>query len=1222
MPSRQDIQNFDKILTTLGNEPAIAARRGEEIEEVPEPEEGLSEDISALLGEDFDAGAGTPESEEEPRSMEELFAAPEETAEGAEQAEEGEEEAEEADEGFLRDFAASMQEEGEGAEEESGAKAPAGEGEAGPSEEDLFGDISLPEEDFFGELPAEGEAEGGPEGEPVPSEEAATPAGEPTPAAGEPAPPAEEAAPPEEELQAPADEEVSGEPEGGEPAAREVEEPEEIFGFPEEEWPGMTGEEDEEAPEEPEPAEAEEPADVGEPEEFGDLGDFGDLFDEEFAEPEESAAAGSQPEEPEEAEQAEQAEGGPLPGTEGEEPEELEAAETEEPVDVGEPEEFGDLGDFGDLFGEEFGEPEEAAAAGRQPEEPEAPEQAEEAEGAPDVFGEAEPFEENPFEGVEIGGEFEEAPGADERAGAGAEEFAQEGAGEGADELESFDFDTDFGEFEEDAGESGGFDIPEGFEEVLEEEPEGAQGGESASGSSVPQSEDEFSFDVEEGADSLPAESDEFSFDESEFEEAEPGAEDLEDVGEVDEFSLGDFGAEFGVLEEEEEAEREAELNPALDVSGNPPEAVDRAAADVELTEEEFTSLQRSLGNLPLNIKLAVEQIIGENKGGADQIERLIRMLVADESPRAIADYAGKILGKELRVPKGYEKRTGVAFEQERGSFAYRFRENIVPILRLVGAALLVIGLISFLGYRYIYRPLYARSLYEQGLGDVRAERYTQANDKFGRAVDVWRVKKRYYQFAEAFTGKRQYSLAVQKYEQLLSHYPLDKKGILDYAHLESAILADYQKAESLLESYLDRNMFDYEALMASGDNYMAWAEEEPSHYEDARKAYATLIEQYGDRDELLMKMLSYFIATDNEKQVTYLKNVFQDDPRANIDPLVYAQLGGYLIDKNELGDVSEILMRALRKNDKLPEIHYQLARYYQRADDPTSERRALRNTRTLLEALEPLSKSRTAILIDTYRRMAENAYGREEYLTAQQNYTRGIRRFEEARQANVLKPKREFGALYAGLGDIFYYQSKDFDGALEQYNKAEANGYKTKALNYKQGYVYYRNGQYDQAIDRFFDAAGTYTSNRNILYAEANTLYQKGNYFAAQGYYLDLLDRLHNERSKIGTLLLNEDPEHRALVDYLIKVNNNLGVTSYRLYQRSSDPQKLTDAEVYLKNSTEDSVNLNRSDTTGARAQSVDLAYLNLRYVLYPETDYRLQLYGDLPLDLEDLQF
>jgi len=1128
MPSRQDIQNFDKILTTLGNEPAIAARRGEEIEEVPEPEEGLSEDISALLGEDFDAGAGAPEGEAEPQSMDELFAAGEE-AEDAE-------EAGEADEEFLRDFAASMQEEGGEEGGEPDAQAPAEEGAAGASEEDLFGDISLPEEDFSGELPSEAAPE-------------------------------------------------------GDDAGQEVEEPEEIFGFPEEEWPGMAEEEGgEEGPEEQAPAEAEEAADVAEPEEFGDLGDFGDLFDEEFAEPEEGAAAGSQPAQAEEAEQAEQAEGGPgpLPGTEGEVPE------------AEEPEEFGDLGDFGDLFDEESAESGEAAAAGDQPGQAEAAEQAEETEGPPDVFGEAEPFEENPFEGVEIGGEFEEAAGADERAGAG-----EEGAGEGAEELESFDFDTDFGEFEEGAGESGGFDIPEGFEEVLEEGPEGVEGGGAAeSGSGVPQSEDEFSFD------------------ESEFEEAEPGTEDLEDVGEVDEFSLGDFGAEFGVIEEEEEAEREAELNPALDVSGNPPEAVDRAAADVELTEEEFTSLQRSLGNLPLNIKLAVEQIIGENRGGADQVERLVRMLVADESPRAIADYAGKILGKELRVPKGYEKRTGVAFEQERGSFAYRFRENIVPILRLVGAALLVIGLISFLGYRYIYRPLYARSLYEQGLGDVRAERYTQANDKFGRAVDVWRVKKRYYQFAEAFTGKRQYSLAVQKYEQLLSHYPLDKKGILDYAHLESAILADYQKAQSLLESYLDRHMFDYEALMASGDNYMAWAEEEPSHYEDARKAYATLLEQYGDRDELLMKMLSYFIATDNEKQVTYLKNVFQNDPRANIDPLVYAQLGGYLIDKNELGDVSEILMRALRKNDKLPEIHYQLARYYQRADDPTSERRALRNTRTLLEALEPLSKSRTAILIDTYRRMAENAYGREEYLTAQQNYTRGIRRFEEARQANVLKPKREFGALYAGLGDIFYYQSKDFDGALEQYNKAEANGYKTKALNYKQGYVYYRNGQYDQAIDRFFDAAGTYTSNRNILYAEANTLYQKGNYFAAQGYYLDLLDRLHNERSKIGTLLLNEDPEHRALVDYLIKVNNNLGVTSYRLYQRSSDPQKLTDAEVYLKNSTEDSVNLNRSDTTGARAQSVDLAYLNLRYVLYPETDYRLQLYGDLPLDLEDLQF
>ena len=90
-------------------------------------------------------------------------------------------------------------------------------------------------------------------------------------------------------------------------------------------------------------------------------------------------------------------------------------------------------------------------------------------------------------------------------------------------------------------------------------------------------------------------------------------------------------------------------------------------------------------------------------------------------------------------------------------------------------------------------------------------------------------MKSWYYRYAEAFADKRQYDLAEQKYEALLAWQPNDKKGILDYARMESQSLANFEKADSLLQRILGRTMYDYDALLASGDNDLDWADRVPA---------------------------------------------------------------------------------------------------------------------------------------------------------------------------------------------------------------------------------------------------------------------------------------------------------------------------------------------------------------------------------------------------------
>jgi tetratricopeptide (TPR) repeat protein len=1104
MPSVEDIRKFNKSLISLGNEPAVLARRGEEIEEIPPPEEGLPEGLSDLLDEeDLDQegageeGAGGEAAGAEAAAEAEAEAGPESAeeagGEGAAEAGAGEPEEEEveelADEDFLSQFAEAMEETTEPPEEagETAEEAAPGGGEGGAA----------------GEAGEAGEE--GPEGA----------------EAGEP-PEAPEAAEGEEEdfgFELPEDLDFSEEPEPEGEGEAEVEAAE----------PGGTAE-SEEAGEAAQPGEGEAGEDV-----FGDIDateeedPFAgiDLGDEDFSF-----------EEPGEEEEP-AAEAGPEAEAETEEPGQAESEGEEEEEEFELPEGFdleSELGEFGEEP-EEAGGEEEAPAAG------------------------AEPAQE---------------PGAEE-------------AGEAAEEEEA------------------SFSPPEAEEFSFEAEaPEESVGPEEAAEGEEGFSAEEFSFDAEAGEDEFGAEEEDF---------------------EVDEFSLGDFGAEFGVLEEAEQEEEstEEELNPALDVSGEPPQAEaapEGESGELELSDEEFDRLKRNLAALPLNVKLAVEEIVGEAQAEAKDTERLVRQVSGGESAKTIADTAGRILGREIPVPKGYEKRTGVAFEQERATLGYQFRENLLPVLRVVALAGLAIGLIAFLSYQFVYKPLQARNLYEQGLTAIENDEYALGNRRFNQAVEVRRVKGRYYQYADRFQEDRQYQLAQEKYEQLLTHYPGDKRGLLEYARLESETLANYEHAEELVNRILDDRPYDYEALIAKGDNYMRWGEEDPAQYEQARAAYAKLIQEYGYLDPLLFKMLVYFIRTDNLQEVLRLKETFRNDPDREIDPRAYSALGGYLIDKGRLSDVREILMRSKEVDNSLPRTHYHLGRYFNRTDEGVNERTALRNALSLLQAQERLSRREISMLVDTRRRLGNYYYRNEEYVTAQEHYEAGIEQYEDARQAGVLEGEAMYGKLYARLGDIFYYQSHEYGQALRNYNTAEENGFNSQPLDYKQGFVHYRQGEYAQAVNAFMDSSGDFTQNRNLLLATANTLYQRQSYSAAEGYYRDLIEGIEAERSRIGELQPEQNPDHRALVEYQIRAYNNLGATLYQIYDRGSDRDKLSESLVALEKSTELSVNYRRNPQTGARAERQDLASLNTRHILYPETDYTVQLYNELPKDLEARRF
>jgi tetratricopeptide (TPR) repeat protein len=1232
MPTLEALEQFKEHTNQLGNEPEILAERGEHIEDLSPPESDVDEDLEGMLG-DVDSDA-----EEDLQVDEDLN----ELLSGFGEEEEAEE------------------------EEEEEPVPPAEETEEGEEDISLDEDLSLPEDEDF-EMPDILEGAEGPGEEP--SEEPSAEETE-TPEEAE-ASPEEEGFPEETLFEEEPEEEISLE-EGPEEFEPEAEIPEEE---PEPEVPetdrGLSADVDLEAlerelgmVEEPEKEEGEleeEPEEPEEPEELGELGEeaaegeiseegvseepaeetdefsmpdfeeeeepseaFGeetdfdidsDLreLDEEFSAGEEVTEEGEAPREEEEVPaedvgdfedfgEAEEAEDFEMPEgieeleeTEGPE-EEGEPAEEEpteeEPADFEDEDEFG-MPDIEEEFGD-FEMPEEDL--GEEPEEPaeeaEAPieeeEAAEEGEGLPEDF--------------EDFSEAEELEGTTEDLGEEPEEFGE--AEEPVEEEEVPDF--DMGEFEESDLETP--EVPEEEEITADEELTGEEGAEDEEFG-----DEEFSGDFEIPDDLTTGD--------------ELGEE--EDFS-VDEFKLGDLGEHFGIAEEEEDAvPSEEELNPATAVTGDLAEA-EGSEAGVSLSDEDFAAVQQTLGMMPRNLKIETESLIGEKDISPEELQRVLNLLVQGAPPKTLAAVVGKITGKKIEIPAQYEKKTGAAFEEEKDSLAYFFVNTVLPVLRVVVAAGVLLGLLIFLGHRFIYTPLRAQSLYKKGYEKLQEDEYAAGNEYFDRAAELNRKKSWYYRYAEGFIDKKQFRLAEEKYEHLLNHYEYDKKGTLDYAHLESEVLHNYPKAEQILKRYLSADETkdrDYDALLALGDNYLAWADEDTAKFEDARNSYANLIQEYGERDELLFRMMRYFIRSDlvegrqNWNEVDKLRQYFQSDPNAEIETDAYAELGGYILAKGKIENVREVLYRAMDTDETVPEIHYHLAEYFKRTNQPLRQRNALEDALYYFEEAKPLNRRELTNYIDTYNDLGKLLYKEGEHLDAEEQLLRAKELYEDARERNVLGKKKQFGEIYYNLGNIYYYVSNNYDAAYALFEEAEDNLFSNDDLAYKKGFIQYDRENYEDALINFYKAAGSFSANNNLMYATANTLYKRKAYFSAQGYYNHLLDRLESRLESLPYLLVDEKEEHLGLVEFLMKTYNNLGVTLNRLHNQKRDPQKYSTSLGYLARSTEYFDILHRDPNTMERTQAKDLAYLNMREILYPN-EYALQLYNRLPKDMEDQLF
>lgn len=653
-----------------------------------------------------------------------------------------------------------------------------------------------------------------------------------------------------------------------------------------------------------------------------------------------------------------------------------------------------------------------------------------------------------------------------------------------------------------------------------------------------------------------------------------------------------------------------------------------------ELTEQEYETFNENLIYYPLNVRLAIEEMIVKNELTDDIIMKVIRKVIKRVPARQLANNLEKILDITLSVPINYEKRTAAEYEAYRKSFEYRLKNQILPFLAVSAVTIVSCIIIGVLATKFIVRPVKAQMLYKEGYALIQNELYPQSEDKFIEATSYNRNKNWYFKYARSYAEHKQFQRARDTYTRLLYDYKHDKAAGLEFVKMELYDLSNYQGAEDLLRrEVLDYHTNDPDALLLLGDIYLEWASnKDSSMFEPARAEYASLMAKYGQQPIYLSRMMRYFIRTDDLKEVLTLKEYFFPKIKNKIlEPNDLIELSEYMLEKQHgtlapkeeylrtyIEDVRSMLEQAVIQAPESPEAMYNYGKYFVYTNSDTNAQTVMQEALSMFKNSPTKNHKRIQKHIDTNRILGEISYKKEDYLKAESYFIDGLELFESETVKSGLKSNSNVGKMYEDLANIDYFISGDKEAALNNYKKATQNFNDTPSINYRIGYLHYSNNDYSDALNAFAKTIDENPSDKNALLALGNTLMQRNSISSAAGYYEKLIEALNVERNRADILYPQVNAEDASLVEQYMKVANNLGVSFVKRSEQTGNSSYIAKAMANFEESIRAFDALTRNQQTMIRLGGSNLAAFNQRYLTYPDSTYESAIYTSISPVLE----
>ncbi|MCR5047225.1 MAG: hypothetical protein K6A42_11675 [Treponema sp.] len=835
-----------------------------------------------------------------------------------------------------------------------------------------------------------------------------------------------------------------------------------------------------------------------------------------------------------------------------------------------------------------------------------------------DAFGEENPLAESPASD-EIGeAPLEESPAEEEPSApsADAPDFGDFGLPDaGGEEISDAAVEAPKGDediFNTDGMDFASFDMPDSFGAEESAPQDGALPGESLGGADDATASALDGFDIQDTDSQLSKASDDF---------------DLEGSG--DDFSIPGFseeGADPYANDGKKGGLDQVDFTGAVTGDGK-----QRTA----LTEEEYEKFKKNLHDYPLNVRIAVEDMIAKNEFTDEVVFEVIEKILKKVTARQLAGHLEKMLDISLPVPRDYERRSAEEYEAYKSSFAYQLKSRILPAIIIGIFAGMILFCLGYLGHRFVYKPLMAEKIYKEGYVLIQRDEFPLSKDKFDEALKYKSKKKWFFRYAQAYRAKKQYDLSELFYKNILKRFNHDKQAGLEYAQMEVEDLANYELAEEILKrEVLDNHVNDPDGILALGDTYLEWASErDPAKFEDAYQTYSKLQQLYGSKNPNLYqsRFLRYNIRTDQLRNVLELKEYFFVQGEKSLGAADWTELSGYLLDKqyeplpadqeflrDKIEDVRDMMLFAVKAAPEDPIANYNLSRYFVHVGDHNKALQSLSFTEKLFDKATNLRKRSIYKQLNNYRLLGEEYLYDREYLLARKTFNDGLKLFESKKRQSNFDSDKNIGVMYSDMGNLDYFISGDLDAARMNYQNSIDNKNDTPSIRYRVGYIDYSNEDYQNALNNFIKASQQISEDSHLMLALGNTLSLKDDNYAAQGYYDRLLERLDLVREKYGIDSPQTDERAGDMVETYMKASNNLGVSLFRIARQSGSSSKNAASLVNFQNSIRYYDAMTRNQETMVRLPGSNLAEMNLRYATNPFPKFEPEIYTDIPRVLD----
>ena len=760
---------------------------------------------------------------------------------------------------------------------------------------------------------------------------------------------------------------------------------------------------------------------------------------------------------------------------------------------------------------------------------------------------------------------------------------------------------------------------------------------------------DELSLDLPSLDDQAPATTDELSLDlpsldddsaDMDFSAEASGIGDLDFSSEADnsdsDFALGDVDSDdFTIPGFSDTVTANLDKKPVvetLDFSKAQEPADDESNKPKNtFTDNEYKRFLKNLKDYPLNVRIALEDFVVKNEFTDDAIFGILEKVLRKAPARQVASELEKLLDIQLDVPRDFEKRSVAEYEAYKKSVEYQLKNRIIPGAILTGVAAVLIFCIVTLSKKFIYEPICASILYNQGYELLEDNQYAQSEETFNEALNYKPVKKWFFKYAEGYRRHKQYDRARMMYRAIVQRYDHDKKGALDWAGMECYDLYNYEESERLIKrEVLDYYINDRDAVLQLGDVYLEWAtDRDPTKFELAKEQYDLLVELYGTDDLINSRQMRYFIRTDNLRMVLGYKEMFMSKGR-HLEPQDRIELSEYILDKrygvlrpaekellSSIEDVRALLEGAVKAAPENPVALYNMARYFVNTNNGKGAAQMMKSAIAQFEKQTRRNKRETYKYINAYRLLGEEMVEEREYITAEELYGKGISIFEKENSTSGFESDENTGHLYSDLADLDYFIAGDNDAALKNYVNAVNNKYDTSSVRYRIGYIQYENHNYPEALGSFIKSQDTSGNDTHLLLALANTLSLSSDNHVAAGYYERLLSQLDSDRQKYAVLLPQVREDQADIVETYMKGSNNLGVTLSRIANLTGNSELNARAIVCLQESLRAWDALTRNQQTMIRLEGSNLAEQNIKYITHPTSDYEPEIYTQIPRTL-----